>query len=106
MNFIDNLIAPLNFWKEQNIDDLNQEKHPLLPFNVGQIGLVLTSGFLDGVVDEGNGFYHAVKGRVVRKIDSDNEIRAESNSIEVNETTTNRVEINAFLPDGTYKKLA
>lgn len=94
------------FWKEQSIDDLNQEKHPLLPFNVGQIGLVLTSGFLDGVVDEGNGFYHAVKGRVVRKIDSDNEIRAESNSIEVNETTTNRVEINAFLPDGTYKKLA
>lgn len=94
------------FWKEQSIDDLSQEKHPLLPFSVGQIGLVLTSGFLDGVVDEGNGFYHAVKGRVVRKIDSDNEIRAESNSIEVNETTTNRVEINAFLPDGTYKKLA
>lgn len=105
-NFYNQSNSKLKFWREQTLDTLNQEKHPLLPFNVGQIGLVLTSGILDGIVDEGDGFYHVVKGRVVHKTDNFNEITAERNSIEINETTTNRVEINAFLPDGTYKKLA
>lgn len=85
-----------------------QMKSPLLPFNTGQLGLVLTSGFLDGIVDEGNGYYHVVKGRVIKKTDSERELIERENSeseMEVVETTSNRVEINVMLPDGTYKIL-
>ena len=45
-----------------------EEKQPLLPLNLGQLGLVLTSGCLDGIVDEGNGFAHIIKGRVEKRI--------------------------------------
>ena len=37
-------------------------RHPLLPFSPGQLGLVLVSGKIDGIVDEGNGAYHVIKG--------------------------------------------
>ena len=95
------------FWKDQKVEKLSEHaKQPLLPFNVGQLGLVLTSGCLDGVIQEGDGHCHAVKGRVIKKVDSVNDIDISANQIEVTETTSNRVEINAFLPDGTYKCLA
>lgn len=95
------------FWNAQKVEKLSEHaKNPLLPFNEGQLGLVLCSGCLDGVVDEGNGHFHVVKGRVVKKIDNDSDIDMENNQIEVVETTSNRVEINVFLPDGTHKILA
>ena len=37
-------------------------RHPLLPFSPGQLGLVLVSGKIDGIVDEGGGAYHVIKG--------------------------------------------
>lgn len=37
-------------------------KHPLIPFSPGQLGLVLVSGKIDGIIDEGNGIYHVIKG--------------------------------------------
>jgi hypothetical protein len=95
------------FWKKQKVDKLSDRSaHPLLPFNVGQLGLVLTSGCLDGVIDEGNGCSHAVKGRVIKVTDSDRNISDDGSQVEVSSTTSNRVEISMFLPDGTYKYLA
>lgn len=95
------------FWKKQKVDKLaDRSAHPLLPFNVGQLGLVLTSGCLDGVIDEGNGCSHAVKGRVIKVTDSDRNISDDGSQVEVSSTTSNRVEISMFLPDGTYKCLA
>lgn len=48
-------------------EDLKEgQRKPLIPFNPGQLGLVLVSGDIDGVVDEGNGKYHAIKGGVER----------------------------------------
>lgn len=95
------------FWKDQKVEKLGESKsRPLLPFNVGQLGLVLTSGCLDGVIDEGDGFCHAVKGRVIKRVDNVESIDRDSHQIQVTSTTSNRVEINAFLPDGTYKCLA
>ncbi len=95
------------FWEQEFINNLgHQDRHPLLPFNVGQIGLVLTSGCLDGVVEEGDGHCHVVKGRVVHKTDTDRSTIGKDDTVEVVETSSNRVEINVFLPDGTYKKLA
>lgn len=96
-----------SFWKDQSIEKLSESKaRPLLPFNVGQLGLVLTSGCLDGIIEEGNGFKHAVKGRVIKRIDNIEQIDHQTNQIQVTSTVSNRVEINAFLPDGTYKCLA
>lgn len=95
------------FWKDQKVEKLGESKaRPLLPFNVGQLGLVLTSGCLDGIIDEGDGFCHAVKGRVIKRVDNVESIDRDSHQIQVTSTTSNRVEINAFLPDGTYKCLA
>ena len=96
-----------DFWKKQKVDKISDRSaHPLLPFNVGQLGLVLTSGCLDGVIDEGNGCSHAVKGRVIKVTDSDRNISDDGTQVEVASTTSNRVEISMFLPDGTYKCLA
>lgn len=95
------------FWKSQKVEKISENtKNPLLPFNSGQLGLVLCSGCLDGIVDEGDGNCHVVKGRVVKKITNDSSMDSQSNTIEITETTSNRVEINLFLPDGTYKVLA
>ena len=95
------------FWKDQAVEKLGENKsRPLLPFNVGQLGLVLTSGCLDGIIDEGNGYCHAVKGRVIKREDQVESIDQDSHQIQVVSTTSNRVEINAFLPDGTYKCIA
>ena len=99
--------ATETFLKEQRVDKLSDNaKSPLLPFNVGQLGLILTSGCLDGVIDEGNGICHAVKGRVIKKRDVQKEVNNEKDKIDVTEIVANRVEINAFLADGTYKCLA
>lgn len=94
------------FWDSQNVEKLSENvKQPLLPFNIGQIGLVLTSGCLDGIVDEGDGHYHVIKGRVSKKSTVERDLST-SNQIEVNETITNRVEINVMMPNGQYKVLA
>ena len=81
-----------------------EEKQPLLPLNLGQLGLVLTSGCLDGIVDEGNGFAHMIKGRVEKrilqkKIDDNDTIKNVS-------TTINKIEINILMPDGEMKVLS
>lgn len=95
------------FWKEQQVEKLSSNQaRPLLPFNIGQLGLILTSGCLDGIVDEGNGYCHVVKGRVVKKVDTTENIDTHTHQVQIINTTSNRVEISAFLPDGTYKCLA
>lgn len=95
------------FWKDQKVEKLgNSQVRPLLPFNIGQLGLILTSGCLDGIVEEGDGYCHVVKGRVVKKTDTTESIDTHTHQVQIINTTSNRVEISAFLPDGTYKCLA
>lgn len=95
-----------DFWKGQKTEKLEESQaHPLLPFTIGQLGLILTSGCLDGIVDEGNGCYHAVKGRVVKKTETTENVDIENHQIFTTNITTNRVEISVLLPDGTYKLL-
>lgn len=70
--------------------------HPLLPFNTGQIGLILASGCLDGIIDEDETHCHLIKGRVYQR-----EMRRhEEDKIIVNRF--NQVQINALTPDGTF----
>lgn len=95
------------FWEDQKPEDeAGQKKRPLLPFSIGHLGLVMTSGCLDGIVEEEDGHKHAIKGRVIKRVDRASDVEESSHQVEVTETTSNRVEINAFLADGTYKCLA
>lgn len=93
---------------EKELDQTNHdlEKRPLLPFNIGQIGLVLTSGCLDGVVQENDGTCHIIKGRVKKQISRDTEIDEHDSTATVTETISNKVEISVMLANGMYKILA
>jgi hypothetical protein len=95
-----------SFWNKQNFKINNEDQRPLLPFNIGQIGLVLTSGCLDGVIEEYDGQYHAIKGMVTKvkqTVRSNNENNTERTLVE---TFTNMVQINIFTPDGEFIELA
>lgn len=104
-NIVNNDGAIDSFFERQAVDKIGENaKNPLLPFSVGQIGLVLTSGCLDGIVDEGDGNYHLVKGRVSKK--SDIESETTNGVMEEKEIISNKVEINIILPNGDFKTLA
>lgn len=92
------------FFETQTVEKVGESStRPLLPFNIGQLGLVLTSGCLDGIIDEGDGHYHLVKGKVSKKSDITSTI--EDGRINESETISNRVEINILLPNGEFKTL-
>lgn len=77
---------------------------PPLPFNTGQIGIVLTSGCLDGIIEEDDTHCHIVKGQVIKYMDEITDYDSTEDTTTVTKITSNRSEINAFLPDGTYKR--
>lgn len=93
-----------SFWEQQELDINKKEINPLLPFTMGQIGLVLTSGCLDGVVEEYQGQYHAIKGMVTKVRNTANS-RADNNETSI-ETISNKVQINIMTPDGQFIELA
>lgn len=94
-----------NFLESQsNILDEMSEQQPLLPFNIGQIGLVLTSGCLDGAIEELDGQYHVIKGMV--KKEELTETTREDGNVEVKTTFVNKVQINIMTPNGDFKTLA
>lgn len=94
-----------NFFEKQKVIKIHESTiEPLLPFNVGQIGLVLTSGCLDGIIEEGDGHSHLVKGRVAKKTEIDRKVLGDK--VEEIETCSNKVEINVLLPNGDFKVFA
>ena len=93
-----------SFFKKQEIETNEQNARPLMPFNMGQIGLVLTSGCLDGTVEEYEGQYHAIKGMVTKIKHVDNDI--DNNEESILETISNKVQINIITPDGKFIELA
>ena len=75
------------------------EKRPLLPLNIGQVGLIGGSGLINGYVDCENP--HIIKGRVIKEVKKyENE---EENTL--TETRVNRMLFNVLTPDG-LKRLA
>lgn len=83
-------------------DKGTEGRRPLLPFNRGQIGLVLASGCMDGIVRDDNGGVHLIKGRIVR---TNSTITATDSGTKTSVNTTthaSKVEINALMPDGTH----
>jgi len=75
------------------------EKRPLLPLNVGQVGLIGGSGLINGYVDCDTP--HIIKGRIVKEI---KRYVSETDST-VTETRVNRMVFNILTPDG-FRELA
>ena len=92
------------FYKQVDDHKILTDTQPLLPFNIGQVGLVLTSGRLDGVIEEPGDRYHIIKGRTIKYTENI------QNNIENNEERvkkiSNRVQIKAFGADGTFKSIS
>lgn len=109
-NDIEEIVGETNllneFFTQYNNDhdaSTNNNKRPLLPFNLGQIGLVLTSGCLDGVIEELPGQYHVIKGDVTKETVTIEERTKEGTQI--TETHLNKVNIKILTPDGSIKTL-
>ena len=86
---------------------------PLLPFTKGQIGQILASGNLDGVIDEGNGYKHIIRGKVSKssisnvsyeKVNKDNDTDMQYTITEVKKYS-NTVDINALDASGRFTSI-
>ena len=75
------------------------EKRPLLPLNIGQVGLIGGSGLIKGYVDCENP--HVIKGRIIKEVAT----RENDDLGTVTETRINRMLFNILTPDG-LKRLA
>ena len=97
--------ASVQFWANAREKvHSTSDKHPPLPFGLGQIALVTCSGCMDGVIEEGNDCCHLVKGRVVKCSEI---TQSEDGEVtKISKIESNRVEINILTPDGELKKLA
>lgn len=75
----------------------SREKRPLLPLNVGQVGLIGGSGLINGHIDCENP--HILKGRIIK------EIKKSDNGDTISETHVNKMVFNVLTPQG-FKSLA
>lgn len=82
---------------------------PLLPLKKGQIGQIIASGRLNGIIDEGGGYKHVISGRVVkgsrRYVKRDYADRQHARE-EHHNVKTNMVEINALGGDGLIRTIS
>lgn len=85
------------FFEKSRIDAV--EKRPLLPLNVGQVGLIGGSGLINGYVDCESP--HVIKGRIIKEL----KCREDTDAGTVTETRVNRMLFNILTPNG-LKKLA
>ena len=90
------------FYTKINDTRILTDTRPLLPFNVGQVGLVLTSGKLDGIVEEPKDNRHIIKGRTIKYEEAINSESNNDEEIEKNIKISNIVQINAFDGEGNY----
>lgn len=83
------------------------EKRPILPLNVGQVGLIGGSGMINGLAMCDNP--HVVKGRIIKTTSVSKNITQEDalgNAVKttITETTSNKLVFNILTPDG-FKSL-
>lgn len=94
-----------SFLENQTQPLVVKDQSPLLPFNIGQVGLVLTSGCLDGVVEEIDGVYHVIKGMTTKLSTTHTEVSDNDQQVKSTETISNQVKINVFTGDGEFISL-
>ena len=86
-------------FEKNKIDTM--EKRPLLPFGIGQIGLVGGSGLINGLMD--CGAPHIIKGRIVKEVRTRREDHLDSSGEAVKtvyETNVNKMVFNILTPEG------
>lgn len=94
--------------KLKDDDERHRSIDPLLPLKKGQIGQIIASGRLNGVIDEGNGFKHVISGRVVRNTVHEKTVDYSDPNNAVEEEVTkdcNQIEIMAIGGDGDIRQL-
>lgn len=93
-----------DFFKQINDHKILTDTQPLLPFNIGQVGLILTSGKLDGIVEEPGDRCHIIKGRTIKYVEHlQGSMTSDEDRVD---KISNRVQINAFGADGTFKEIS
>ena len=86
-------------FEKNKIDSM--ERRPLLPFGIGQIGLVGGSGLINGLVE--CGAPHIIKGRIVKELRTRREDHLDSSgepAETVYETNVNKMVFNILTPEG------
>jgi hypothetical protein len=82
------------------------DKRPLLPLNIGQVGLIGGSGYINGLIECDTP--HVIKGRIVKeRITDETENRNSEDeliSTTVRETIANKMIFNVLTPRG-FKSL-
>lgn len=81
------------------------DKRPLLPFTSGQLGLVLVSGELDGIIHEQSGYSHVIKGMTQKRSYTPPPSPSDSEQLVSSVVTANTVVISLFDAEGNYKRL-
>lgn len=76
----------------------NRERHPLLPLNLSQIGLVGASGLMNGLVECDTP--HIIKGRIVKEKKTKIGIENEYGKTSIKEITSNKLIFNVLTPKG------
>ncbi len=86
-----------DLFKESLLD--NTEKRPLIPFTIGQIGLIGGSGLIDGYID--CSYPHILKGQIVkeRKITDEKE-DFNGNTTNVTEQIINKMNLKVLTEEG------
>lgn len=77
----------------------NELKQPLLPFSLGQLGLILVSGAMDGVIKEDDNYNHVVKGMSIKTIRSIEDEDDPSNKSIIH---SSQVKISMFKSNGDF----
>lgn len=84
-----------------------KESRPLLPFTKGQLGMILTSGVLNGVIKEsGDGYAHVIKGTVIKEETVTTE-KDKTKNEEIQKTVLrNKVKLSLCTPEGNIITLS
>ena len=77
----------------------SMEKRPLLPLNIGQVGLIGGSGLINGIIDCETP--HIIKGRIIKETKK----KFSEEESTVTETRVNKMIFNILTPDG-FRSLA
>lgn len=113
---IDKMLVEIIFKESPLSINSIKERHvnavPVLPLRRGQIAQVLASGKLNGIIDEGNGYKHVIRGCIYKgsHIKPSTIEENPKNTEEYIRTTktieNNMVEINMFTGSGKYRTIA
>lgn len=84
--------------------DNSFNKEPLLPLSSGQLGLISTSGSIDGIIEEDENHAHVIRGKIkphTRMVEEEDE----NGTITQESITSSHVQMNIITSDGGYKSI-